>query len=297
MKPQTAAACLSLLVSLSFLVPACAQDELRWKFKSGETLKYAVQQQMQTEMLFGGKKLNQTMRQTMGMSWDVSTVAANGDALVAQTVDRVQMKLEGGPLGNVQFDTDSSEEPTSPVVKSIAEVFRKIVGQQFRVTMKPTGKVQNVEVPESLKQQIESGSGASPSPLNEDTLKQMMEQSSVVLPDGPVSAGQMWESIQEVKLPFGTMRVTSSMTYEGRDAATGLAKISMKPTISVIPGEGAQAQIGLKSSEGLGQVLFDTARGRIVRSTLDLTLQMQVTQLGQTIDQTVHQKTIMALEK
>lgn len=285
------------LLLTALLAPArcSAQDELRWKFLSGETLKYVVQQKMQTEMKLNGQTINQSMQQSMDMSWKVAAVTPAGDAAVAQTVDRVQMKMEGGPIGTVQFDTNSGEASTNPAVNRMAEVFKKIIGQEFRVTMKSTGKVENVVVPPTLLQAIKETTAGAASALNEDTLKQMMEQSSVILPAGPVSPGQTWESSQEVKLPFGRMKVNSKMTYEGRESTTGLVKIAMRPVITVTPDENAALQMTLKKSEGQGYVYFDAAKGRITRSELDLTLEMQVIVQGQTVDQTVQQKTTMTL--
>lgn len=283
----------TLILTAGSSLTALAQDDLRWKFQSGETLKYQVQQKMQTEMAVGGQKINTNMQQSMDMSWKVGMVSGQGDAAVVQTVDRVQMKMEGGPFGSLQFDTNSTEVPANPIVKAMAEVFRKIIGQEFKVTMKSTGKVENVEVPPQLLQALNTAGAANA--LNEDTLKQMMEQSSVLLPAAAVSPGQSWESAQQIQLPFGEMKVSSKMTYEGRDQSTGMARIAMKPTITVTPKEGSPLQLTMKKSEGSGQVLFDPSRGRIVRSDLDLTLEMQVSQQGQVIDQTVQQKTSMLL--
>ncbi len=284
---------LSLVIASLLPLTAHSQDDLRWKFQSGETLKYQVMQNMQTEMMVGGQKINTNMQQSMDMAWKVSGVTEQGDAEIAQTVDRVQMKMEGGPFGSLQFDTTSTEVPSNAIVKAMADVFRKIIGQEFKVTMKSTGKVQNVKVPEQLLTAL-STTGAG-SALNEDTLKQMMEQSSVLLPAEPVTTGQMWESSQQIQLPFGEMKVSSKMTYEGRDPATGMARIAMKPSISVTPKEGSPLQMTMKKSDGMGRVLFDPQRGRIVRSDLELTLEMQVTQQGQVIDQVVKQKTTMQL--
>lgn len=290
----------TFLFSLSFIAAASgfsalhAQDDLRWKFQSGETLKYVVKQKMQTEMSAAGQKINTTMQQIMDMSWKISDVAASGDASVSQTVDRVQMQMDGGPFGSIKFDTSSTEVPSNQIVKVMADVFRKIVGQEFKVTMKQTGKVENVQVPPDLLKSITSGLGAA-NPLNEDTLKQMMEQSSVMLPGGTVTSGQSWDSTQQVELPFGQMKVSSKLTYEGKDSSTGMAKIAMKPTISVTPKEGAPIQVSLTKSDGTGEVQFDIARGRIVRSNLNLTLQMQISQQGQVIEQTIQQTTSMEL--
>jgi len=281
-------------VTAMFLVTSSgfAQESLAWKFTNGESLKYVVQQSTQMEMDLNGQKQTMTMNQTMDMAWKIATVESNGNAKMAQVVDRVQFKSEGGPFGSVQFDSSSSEVVDSPLVKSMAEVFKKIVGQEFGVTMQPTGKVQQVTVPPSLLKAL-TDSGAAGSAMNEDTLKQMMTQSAVTLPAEPIKPGHKWESNQKVELPFGTMTVASVLTYEGTE--NGLAKISMQPKIDVKPKEGAPITLTMKKSDGKGTVMFDVAKGRIAKSDLDLTMDLQVKQFGTQIQQTLRQKTSMVL--
>ena len=281
---------------LSLLFPgtsaSIAQDSLAWKFQSGESLKYTVQQNTQMEMDLNGQQQTMTMNQTMDMVWKVASVESNGDARMAQIVDRVQFKSEGGPFGAVQFDSSSNEVVDSPLVKSMAEVFKKIVGQEFGVTMQSTGKVQEVTVPPALLKAL-TDAGPAANAMNEDTLKQMMTQSAVTLPSQGIKTGDSWESNQKVELPFGTMTIVSMLTYEGTEG--GLAKISMQPKIDVKPKEGAPITLTMKKSDGKGTVLFDVARGRIAKSDLDLTMEIQVKQFGTQIQQTLRQKTSMVL--
>ncbi len=282
------------LMSLLFLGTSAstAQESLAWKFQSGESLKYTVQQNTQMEMDLNGQQQTMTMNQTMDMVWKIASVESNGDARMAQIVDRVQFKSEGGPFGAVQFDSSSNEVVDSPLVKSMAEVFKKIVGQEFGVTMQSTGKVQEVTVPPALLKAL-TDAGPAANAMNEDTLKQMMTQSAVTLPSQGIKTGDSWESNQKVELPFGTMTIVSMLTYEGTEG--GLAKISMQPKIDVKPKEGAPITLTMKKSDGKGTVLFDVARGRIAKSDLDLTMEIQVKQFGTQIQQTLRQKTSMVL--
>ncbi len=282
------------LMSLLFLGTSAstAQESLAWKFESGESLKYTVQQNTQMEMDLNGQQQTMTMNQTMDMVWKIASVESNGDARMAQIVDRVQFKSEGGPFGAVQFDSSSNEVVDSPLVKSMAEVFKKIVGQEFGVTMQSTGKVQEVTVPPALLKAL-TDAGPAANAMNEDTLKQMMTQSAVTLPSQGIKTGDSWESNQKVELPFGTMTIVSMLTYEGTEG--GLAKISMQPKIDVKPKEGAPITLTMKKSDGKGTVLFDVARGRIAKSDLDLTMEIQVKQFGTQIQQTLRQKTSMVL--
>jgi nucleoid DNA-binding protein len=161
--------------------------------------------------------------------------------------------------------------------------------------MKPTGQVSNVDVPPSLlKSLTDNGAGVN-NVLSEDMLKQMMGQSSVTLPEGAISVDSTWETKQNVQLPFGTISVTSRMTYKGRDPQNGYAVIAMQPTVAVKPNKDSPIQVQLTGSNGEGVILFDQQGGRIVRSDLTLNLQMQLKQFGQTMTQNVEQRTEMQL--
>lgn len=69
---------------------------------------------------------------------------------MGQTVERVQMDSQGGPIGTLKFDSSSKEVPDTPYGKAIADVFKKLIGQEFGVHMLSTGKIDQVTVPESL---------------------------------------------------------------------------------------------------------------------------------------------------
>ena len=291
--------CLPVFSSILMLVSSAsvvsAQDQLAWKFTSGESLKYIVKQNMEMTMDVASKKQSIAMKQTMDMRWKIAEVdARTGDADMSQTIDRVQMTSQGGPFGSVEFDSDGDEIPETPLGKSMAEVFRKIIGQEFGVHMKTTGKIDEVTVPQSLIDALKKA-GAAGNALDEATLKQMMRQSAITLPEQKLNLGHAWESVQQVDLPFGTMMVKSQLTYQGIDSKSGYAKIAMIPVISVTPKQGASVNLTLTKSEGVGLVLFDGVKGRIAKSDLELTMQMQVKSFGQVIDQTIQQTTSMTL--
>jgi len=291
--------CLPVFSSILMLVSSAsvvsAQDQLAWKFTSGESLNYIVKQNMEMTMDVASKKQSIAMKQTMDMRWKIAEVdARTGDADMSQTIDRVQMTSQGGPFGSVEFDSFGDEIPETPLGKSMAEVFRKIIGQEFGVHMKTTGKIDEVTVPQSLIDALKKA-GAAGNALDEATLKQMMTQSAITLPEQKLNLGHAWESVQQVDLPFGTMMVKSQLTYQGIDSKSGYAKIAMIPVISVTPKQGASVNLTLTKSEGVGLVLFDGVKGRIAKSDLELTMQMQVKSFGQVIDQTIKQTTSMTL--
>lgn len=284
------------LASLAFTsTTAEAQDVLQWKFRTQETLQYKVLQNMKTAMTIGGQNVNQTMNQAMDMSWQVLGGSAAGDTMMNQIVTRIQMKMEGGPAGAIEFDTNSTEKPGNPIIATMGETFQKIVNKPFKVAMQPTGQISNVEVPQELLDAVKSGAAGNGAALTEETLKQMMKQSAVTLPQQPVGPNSSWTSKQSVQLPFGTMNIDSKMTFIQKDAA-GNAIIDVVPNISVTPKEGAPVKMTLTSAEGKGQVTFNIVQGRVLKSRLDLTMSMKIEAAnGQTFDQTVSQTTAMTL--
>ena len=291
--------CLTVFSSIVLLVSGAslvsAQEKLAWKFAPGESLKYVVKQNMNMTMDVAKKKQSIAMNQTMDMQWKIAEVdSRSGAAEMSQTIDRVQMTSQGGPFGIVEYDSAGDKIPETPLGKSMAEVFRKIIGQEFGVHMKATGKIDQVTVPQSLIDALKQ-SGTAGTALDEATLKQMMTQSAITLPEKAINPGHSWDSEQQVELPFGTMTVKSQLTYQGIDSSSGYAKIAMIPVISVTPKPGAPVTLTLTKSEGSGLVLFDAAKGRIAKSDLDLTMQMQVQSFGQVIDQTIKQTTSMTL--
>lgn len=284
--------CTLLAVVAGMAATGIAQESLAWKFQPGETLRYVVVQKVDMDMSVPGEQVQKmSTNQTMDMLWKISDVNADGLAKMAQVVDRVQMSSSGGPAGSMSFDSQS-KAAVDPRQKPIADAFSKIIGAEFQVSMRPSGKIDDVVVPETLVKAL-TNSGPTGSMLTEASLKEMMTQSAVSLPAEAISPGSTWETSQQVDLNFGTMIVTSQLTYIGTE--NGIAKISTKPSIEVKPKDNAVVGLKLTKSEGQGVVQFDVEKGRIVKSDLKLKLDLAVTRFGKTVNMTLNQNTDMSL--
>jgi hypothetical protein len=246
---------------------------------------------MNTEITLAGQKTTQAMKQTMDMGWSVQDVTAAGTAVMGQTIERIQMDFSGSLIESFKYDSADTTPPATSMARRIADSYTKILNQQFQVTMKPTGEITDVKIPDPLMEALtSSGNGV----LTEDMVRQMMTQSAITLPTMPISRGYVWGNKQTVTLPYGIMTIDSRLSYVGADSA-GRAVIRMEPKISIQNSENSPQQVNLKSSTGKGSVYFDAARGVIVRSELDLTMEISVQLNGQAIDQKVTQKLAMTL--
>ncbi len=119
--------------------------------------------------------------------------------------------------------------------------------------MKSTGKIDEVTVPASLVASLKQ-SGTTGNALDEATLKQLMTQSAITLPENPIKPERFWDSVQQVEMPFGTVIVKSKLTYQGIDASTGHAKIGMVPSIiGHSEARDRTVDLTLTKTEGTGQ--------------------------------------------
>ena len=146
--------------SVRFLALAClagsslsavAQDKLQWKFRANETLKYSVVQNMTTIQKVGDQTRNAVMNQAMDMSWQVLGASAAGDTVMNQIVNRIRMKMDNGPAGVIEFDTQSDEKPANPAIARTGQTFEKIVQKPFQVTMKQKRKIRLLSRPRALR--------------------------------------------------------------------------------------------------------------------------------------------------
>lgn len=288
-------AILSIIAAMALPIPqAHAQDFLRWKFRRGEEIKYNAQQNMETITASGANQTSRAMKQSMDMTWQVLDVAAGGDAVMNQIVKRIQVKMPGEDNTEVTLDTSNPKQTENPFLNSMGEVFGKIVNQSFKISMKPTGEVGNVEVPKALMEALQASAAGNAGALNEDTLKQMMKQSAVTLPTEKVGPNSTWTSTQSVQFPFGIMNIKSTMTFVKVDNE-GNAIINILPEVSVTPSEGAPVKMTLTSSQGQGRVTFNISEGRVSRSQLDLQMALRVDTGQGVLEQIIKQQTALVL--
>ena len=76
---------------------AQAQTNLAWKFKKDDSLKYTTEMTQKNVANVMGMEIETTMTQSQEMHWTVKNVTS-GSAEIAQTIDRIKMKMEA-PFG------------------------------------------------------------------------------------------------------------------------------------------------------------------------------------------------------
>lgn len=252
---------------------------LKWKFKQGDKMDYALRQKADILIDANGVEFDIKVAQTMDLKWDVKAVAADGTVELTQKVDRVQLKMSTPFTGEFVYDSkDEANAPTGEIWERMGGPIKALVGGEFTVKLKPNGQVEEIKLPEKLVELLgESKGGGAQSMMmggglfTESAIKQIIEQSILTLPDSDLANGTTWNKKIENKLgPIGTQKFDTTLTYEGTETKDGveLAKIGTKTEMAFEPNADSDVDIEMEvtEQEGKGSVLFDTKAGRVLES-------------------------------
>jgi len=290
------------LLAVAFVLsagPAHAQTKLRYKLKEGEKLEYVMDQKMKMAMSVGGKDININMNQVVDMRWTVGAVDSDGNAKVQVKFTRVKIAMDG-PMGNVEIDSADDKRPDDPVGMILGQVVQAISGMEMDFTLTPTGKIQDVKIPEAALKKLQNLPGADQigSMFTGDNLKNMV-QGNLSFPEEAVEKGKSWDQKQDVKMPFGKLSGNMKYTYQGEEKRDrrALEKIAYKTSLKLEPSQDSPFKLTMKAQDGQGKVLFDNAAGRLIENNLEQNMEMTIDVGGMTIEQNIRQETRVRLKE
>ncbi len=295
---MTKAAAAVLLASLSATAPLSAQPvTLRYRWTKSEVVEYrfTLQSKSSVSGIPGrdGSSTEQNITQRIRLT--VDDVSADGAASMHEMVMQIRSEMQT-PTGKVTFDTSNPGKASDdPIAATMAKIFAAVIGEPISIVLGPDGSVRKVEGGSRLIERIGEGikadknevmmSQALRSLYSDEALRRMLEQTFSKLPDTAVNVGDTWKG--ELALGNETIgRIDAALTFtlKGLDAAGQRATIgaAMKLTQDPRPPAtgGARVSLTLGDSHGEGEIEFDAARGRIVRSTMKTEMPSTVNMIG-----------------
>jgi hypothetical protein len=272
-----------------------AAPSLKWKFTKGESLHYLMDQKTITEAKLQGQNIKTTVTQKIDSTWSITAVDANGSADMAQTIDRLRTKIES-PFGMIEYDSNDKKAPEGPIAAGVVPRLKVLVGATFKYKMSPHGELSDVRVPDGLLKSLkEAGTtGTNVGIFTEDGLKNMIHESSLVLPTEPLE--KPWT--RQIKIPsppIGTMVLDKTYTYEGTE--DGAEKIGMALKVSLKPDSDSKLEIKIVKQDGKGSFLFDNTAGYVKRSLVTQKVEMQIKLMNNEVAQNTETSTAMELVK
>ncbi len=277
---------------------ASAQTTLRYKFKEGEKLQYVIEQKTKGTTSINNMEIDTKMNMSIDMTWNVIAVNRDGSAQMQIKVTRAKMSMDG-PTGLIEVDSTQKNEPDDAIGKVFSQVIKATASMEMTGTMLATGEMKDIKVSEETIKAMKNLPGADKlgDILSPDSFKSMV--SNLVFPAEAVTKGKTWTNKTDAKTPFGKVVTENTYTYEGavqKESAT-LEKISIKPNIKMEPDPKAPIKIEVKDTKGSGQILFDNKTGRMIESTVNSTMQMQLSIAGMNLMQTTDQTMTIKLKK
>jgi hypothetical protein len=283
----------SLALVLAVALPLVGQDKdkdkgkddkakvtLAWKFEEGKPFYQTMTTNTEQTMKVMGSDVKQTQEQTFYFSWTPKKKTGDSWELV-QKIEGVKMNIN---IGGSPISYDSTKE--NQTQNALGEFFKALVGSEFTVTLDT--KAMKVTKVEGGKAFIEKLGKARPEMkplleqiLSDAALKEMAEPTFAVLPTKPVAKGDTWERTSTLDMgPIGKYENKYTYTYQGKEG--GDDKIEVKTELKYTPpGEQSKGVGGLpfkiksaklESTDAKGTILFDSAKGRVVKSDQSLNL-------------------------
>jgi hypothetical protein len=282
---------------------ASAQDvKLRYQYKEGDKLAYVLEQSMVMDIAAPGMNTKLDAKIVFDMTWLVKSVDKDGKAQLVQTIDRVQLDMNG-PVGAVKYDSKQPKEPDNLVAKQIAALFQPIIGAEIGLAKDARGQMSDIKLSDKFKESLKANAaavGQLADLVSDDGMKKIMEQSGLVFPEEAIKKGFDWTQRIEMKsASVGKSITTIKNLYEGQEDRNGkkLEKITLLPTVAIEPAPNAPLTLVIKSQENKGTALFDNTTGRLVEISVVQDMAQEGKIMGQTITQKVKVGVVMQLQK
>jgi hypothetical protein len=256
---------LSGVFALCFVVPAFAQETLRWKFEPGTEWLATFDQQSDVATTVSSKSTTMTVHSGMEVVWKVASVESSGNAVISQRFRRFRITLEMPKTGPIVYDSASELKPAGDA-KVLADAVRPLLEAELKLTLSPRGEITVVELDENAQKAVEE---ASVSPalkglLSKEGLTNIFRHALLPLPENEARPGDEWSDTKKLDTPLGKIeQKTSYKLLEPEAKSPDVARIESVSTLTPAAENDASRTSSLKEQEQRGLFLYDVKAGEM----------------------------------
>jgi hypothetical protein len=299
----TAFATLAVFVVVSALPAESAGVELRYKFNEGDVL--VIESTEKSAMTI--MEMEMGREQVRTMEWKIVKVE-EGIATVEVKITRVRFKENNPMTGEVDYDSESDEEPDN----AQAQVLGIMVGKKFTIKMDERGKVVDVKgftkIGEQIMAKMEEAAQDNPQAamamaqmramFTDEAMKKQLDQSSTAWPKESVDVGSEWNQDSSTSVPM-MGKLNMKMKNKIDAIEEGVVKGSFSGKMDTEEDDegdegGMGAMIQILDGKITGTFEFDTASGQLVKRVQKIKMNVK-TMMGQ--EMPVVTTTIQELKK
>ena len=254
-----AALFVGVLFSFANALPASAEGDrhsLRFKFGKGETVHYAIRQQVAIGVQFNGVDETAEYAANSIRHFKVLDVDSEGTATLELMIDRCYMSSTTGGQ-TVVYDSTRTNEPVPPEHLAVAALIGRA---SVQIKVSPVGAIPTKGIIPLLGQP-------------EEKLDQAEQKLDILfaLPDEAVGVGEAWNELytaEVVVAPPGMLKKLIKMErrYKLTKVEGDVATIDVK-TVILSPDIPPDQEAQLIQKQWMGEVRFDIAAGRMLSRT------------------------------
>jgi hypothetical protein len=243
-----------------------AAEQLQWQWQPGTRWQVELKQSSDQQTTVGPRALTLSGSQRIVALWSVDQVTEDGTVHMGLVIQRLQLNLNLGELGKIEFDSELAKDPAG-LTTVVAGPLRALVGAKITQRIASDAAVQEVVLPETARQSLEAN------PLARrlffrGLLSDLKYHQSLRLPAGAIEPGFEWKSASQIVTELGQTPVTTHYRYRGTGANAAtvdpLHIIEVQVEVGTLPPELlAQVPIKLVDHKLQGTVWFNNELGRI----------------------------------
>ncbi len=264
----------------------------KWKFEKGKTLHYQWAEKNETKIDVGGAASASNVSQTMELVWTIDSVEGE-KARITQSVREMSIVMNTA-IGSFRYSTaETGNAPGDPLGAAFSKILDVLVESKTTFTLSAQGVVSDVSTDEKTVAALTGAANADvgESSTSADVLKQVILQTTIILPGESIEKGKTWTRTLDVPdPPFGKKNLEVSYASLGEDRASGakVYKIEVKSKGKlIVDKKNAQVSNMVRNLRDVGTVLFDSVAGNVRSSKIVERSTETMNVQGNRIDQTV----------
>lgn len=274
--------CILAMIAIPFEADGEDKTALRWRFQKGEQLHLAVDVDNTSSMDLSALTpasvdTRSTVSMTVEYAWSVEGVADDGTAQISLALERIRVAVRA-PGGELSEDTKAGPKKEKGSERSRALL--ELIGGTITFRMTPQGEAKDILLSDRLAKAM---GGAAACGLTEDSLKDNIQRTVLILPREPVEAGAQWSRRIDKPMPgFGHETQEFVYTYRGPSDGPyrGSQTIDVKSSLDIKADQQGiyRMELRYKTQAGKGTIYFDNAAGHLLGMDF-----MQKSELGMTM--------------
>ncbi len=258
---------------------------LQYRWIKGDDLRYRFTVQGSTTMsgMPGVAEMQMEQTSVQVVRLKVLDVAADGSATLSQTVESMRMEMSTQD-GKTVFDSAAADTAADSGPPELRATLAAMLGEPITITMAPTGAVIKVEglsrIVDKMMKTIPQGGAAAlfvsqlKAGMTDEAVRSTFSQGFVTFPDHAVTTGGTWTGEFPMSIPnMGTLSTSKTSTLVGIESNSGspVARIATAISMRQVAPSPQAGPMGMTfkiaDCKGEGEVLFDIAKGRVLKSS------------------------------